>query len=283
VSSTERSHRPRKRFGQHFLHDPGVIGRIVAAIRPVAGDRLVEIGPGLGALTGPSALTGPLLNAVGELDVVELDRDLLEPLRARCAGSAGTLRIHHADALEFDFAALRGDGPRLRVVGNLPYNISTPLLFYLLAQAEHLQDLHFMLQREVVERMVASPGEGSYGRLWSYGRLSVMLQYRCRAESLFAVGPGAFRPPPKVESAVVRLVPRETSPVAVQDERQFAEVVRRAFAQRRKTLRNALRGLLDTVRIEMAGVDPGARPETLSLAAFAALSNSIVHPSESNS
>ncbi|HRD64550.1 MAG TPA: 16S rRNA (adenine(1518)-N(6)/adenine(1519)-N(6))-dimethyltransferase RsmA [Candidatus Competibacter sp.] len=271
MSSTERSHRPRKRFGQHFLHDPGVIGRIVAAIRPVAGDRLVEIGPGLGALTGP------LLNAVGELDVVELDRDLLEPLRARCAGSAGTLRIHHADALEFDFAALRGDGPRLRVVGNLPYNISTPLLFYLLAQAEHLQDLHFMLQREVVERMVASPGEGSYGRL------SVMLQYRCRAESLFAVGPGAFRPPPKVESAVVRLVPRETSPVAVQDERQFAEVVRRAFAQRRKTLRNALRGLLDTVRIEMAGVDPGARPETLSLAAFAALSNSIVHPSESNS
>lgn len=269
MSSAERSHRPRKRFGQHFLHDPGVVGRIVAAIRPVAGDRLVEIGPGLGALTAP------LLDAAGELDAVELDRDLLEPLRARCAGS-GALRIHHADALEFDFAALRGDGPRLRVAGNLPYNISTPLLFRLLAQAEHLRDLHFMLQREVVERMVANPGEEHYGRL------SVMLQRRCRVESLFPVGPGAFRPPPKVWSAVARLVPRETSPVAVRDEQRFAEVVRRAFAQRRKTLRNALRGLLDATQIEAAGVDPGVRPETLDLAAFAALSNAITHPPESN-
>ena len=252
-------HRPRKRFGQHFLRDPGVIERIVAAIRPVAGERLVEIGPGLGALTVP------LLEAAGELDVVELDRDLLEPLRARCAG-VGTLRIHHADALDFDFAALRGDGSPLRVAGNLPYNISMPLLFHLLAQAGHLRDLHFMLQKEVVERMAAGPGEEAYGRL------SVMLQYRCRVEPLFTVGPEAFRPPPKVWSAVVRLVPRETSPVVVRDESRFAEIVRRAFAQRRKTLRNSLRDALDATQIAAAGIDPGARPETLDLEAFAALS-----------
>ncbi|HMR02020.1 MAG TPA: 16S rRNA (adenine(1518)-N(6)/adenine(1519)-N(6))-dimethyltransferase RsmA [Candidatus Competibacter phosphatis] len=253
------AHRPRKRFGQHFLRDPGVLERIVAAIRPVPGDHLVEIGPGLGALTRP------LLAAVGELDAVELDRDLLEPLHAHCA-DIGRLRLHHADALKFDFAALRGTGPRLRVVGNLPYNISTPLLFHLLDQASHLRDLHFMLQQDVVERMAAGPGEEAYGRL------SVMLQYRCQVEPLFTVGPEAFRPPPKVRSAVVRLVPRETLPVAVRDERLFAEVVRRAFAQRRKTLRNALRGWLDIAQIEAAGVDPGARPETLDLAAFAALS-----------
>ena len=257
--SVALAHRPRKRFGQHFLRDPSVLERIVAAIRPVPGDHLVEIGPGLGALTRP------LLVAVGELDAVELDRDLLEPLRAHCA-DIGRLRLHHADALKFDFAALRGTGPRLRVVGNLPYNISTPLLFHLLDQASHLRDLHFMLQQDVVERMAAGPGEEAYGRL------SVMLQYRCQVEPLFTVGPEAFRPPPKVRSAVVRLVPRETLPVAVRDERLFAEVVRRAFAQRRKTLRNALRGWLDIAQIEAAGVNPGARPETLDLAAFAALS-----------
>ncbi|MFO1422937.1 MAG: 16S rRNA (adenine(1518)-N(6)/adenine(1519)-N(6))-dimethyltransferase RsmA [Candidatus Competibacteraceae bacterium] len=252
-------HRPRKRFGQHFLRDASVIERIVAAIRPVAGERLVEIGPGLGALTAP------LLDAAGELDVVELDRDLLEPLRARCAG-LGVLRIHHADALDFDFATLRGDGPSLRVTGNLPYNISTPLLFHLLAQARHLRDLHFMLQHEVVARMAARPGEEAYGRL------SVMLQYRCRVEPLFTVEPAAFRPPPEVRSAVVRLVPRETGAVVVRDESRFAEIVQRAFAQRRKTLRNSLRELLDAGQIEAAGVDPGARPETLDLEAFAALS-----------
>lgn len=252
-------HQPRKRFGQHFLRDPGVIARIVAAIRPAAGERLVEIGPGLGALTVP------LLAVAGELDVVELDRDLLEPLRARCAG-VGALRIHHADALNFDFAALRGAGPRLRVAGNLPYNISTPLLFHLLAHAEHVHDLHFMLQQEVVARMAAGPGEDAYGRL------SVMLQYRCRVEPLFTVGPEVFRPLPKVGSAVVRLVPRETLAVAVRDERCLAEIVRRAFAQRRKTLRNSLRELLDPGQIAAAGIDPGARPETLGLEAFAALS-----------
>lgn len=257
-------HRPRKRFGQHFLHDASVLQRIVEAIRPLPGDRLVEIGPGLGALTRP------LLAAIGELDVVELDRDLLEPLRQRCAGG-GALRIHHADALTFDFAALRSGGPRLRVTGNLPYNISTPLLFHLLDQAEHLRDLHFMLQKDVVDRMAAGPGEDAYGRL------SVMLQYRCRVEPLFTVGPEAFRPPPKVWSAVVRLVPHETFSVEVQDEGRFAEVVRLAFGQRRKTLRNSLRGLLDVAQIETAGIDPSARPETLDLAAFATLSNPDLH------
>ena len=255
-------HQPRKRFGQHFLHDPQIIARIVAAIRPQPGEPLVEIGSGLGALTRP------LLQAVGQLDVVELDRDLLEPLQARCAG-LGTLRIHQADALTFDFAQLRGAGPRLRIAGNLPYNISTPLLFHLLNQAEQIHDLHFMLQREVVERMATGPGEDAYGRL------SVMLQYRCRIEALFTVGPGAFQPPPKVWSAVVRLVPRETPAVAVRDEQRFAEVVRRAFAQRRKTLRNSLQGLLDVDQIQAAGVDPAARPETLDLIAFAALSDVV--------
>lgn len=260
--AVERSHQPRKRFGQHFLHDPNVLDRLIAAIQPKPGQHLVEIGPGLGALTRP------LLAAAAELDVVELDRDLLEPLRTSCAG-LGVLRIHHADALAFDFATLRDGSPRLRVTGNLPYNISTPLLFHLLAQASHLHDLHFMLQKEVVDRMAAGPGEDAYGRL------SVMLQYRCRVEPLFDVGPGAFRPPPKVWSTVVRLVPRETFAVAVRDERCLAEIVQRAFSQRRKTLRNALRGLLAANQIEAAGIDPGARPETLDLTAFAALSDAV--------
>lgn len=260
MSGERLPHRARKRFGQHFLRDPYTIDRLVAAIGPTPEDRLIEIGPGLGALTRP------LLVAAGALDAVELDRDLLEPLRARCAG-VGTLRLHQADALTFDFAALRGVGPPLRVVGNLPYNISTPLLFHLLDYAEHLRDLHLMLQQEVVARMAAGPGEEAYGRL------SVMLQYRCQVMALFTVGPEAFQPPPKVWSAVVRLIPHATLPIQVQDEQRFAEIVRRAFAQRRKTLRNVLRGLLDATAIESAGVDPGARPETLDLAAFAALSH----------
>ena len=252
-------HRPRKRFGQHFLGDASVISRIVQAINPTVGQRLVEIGPGLGALTVP------LLAATGQLEVIELDRDLLEPLRARCAGR-GQLQIHQGDALSFDFAALRGTGPPLRICGNLPYNISTPLLFYLLEALPHWQDLHFMLQRDVVERMAAPPGQKSYGRL------SVMLQARCQIEPLFTVGPEAFRPPPQVHSAVVRLVPRETSAVTAEQAPRFAEIVQRAFAQRRKTLRNSLDGLLEPAQIAQVGVDPGARPETLSLADFAALS-----------
>ncbi len=256
-------HRPRKRFGQHFLADPGVVQRIVLAVAPRPGQQLVEIGPGLGALTGG------LLAAAGELDVVELDRDLIPKLRAR-HGEAGTLRIHQADALTFDFAALAREPRGLRLVGNLPYNISTPLLFHLLAQAGAIRDMHFMLQREVVERLAAAPGGASYGRL------SVMVQYRCRVQALFEVGPGAFRPPPRVDSAVVRLVPHEQPPVQVTDEARFEAVVRRAFAQRRKTLANSLRGMLSAQTIVAAGVDPGIRPERLDLAAFAALSNTEV-------
>lgn len=260
-------HTPRKRFGQNFLHDPTVIAKIVVAINPAPGDALVEIGPGQGAITRP------LLEATGKLAVVELDRDLLEPLRERCRG-AGELTVHNADALRFDFCSLAGDA-HLRVVGNLPYNISTPLLFHLLEQHDCIRDMHFMLQKEVVERMAAAPGSGRYGRL------SVMLQYRCQVTPLFTIGAGAFNPPPKVESAFVRLVPHAEPPVSVRDETVFAQLVNQAFSQRRKTLRNALRGLLEADDIVATGTDPGARAETLPLEAFAALANRVKASGES--
>lgn len=259
-------HRARKRFGQHFLHDPTVVRRLLLAIAPRADQHLVEIGPGLGVLTRP------LLDALGALDAVELDRDLAAGLRAELEPRG--LRLHQADALVFDFAVLRTDDRPLRVVGNLPYNISTPLLFHLLDQAEILCDMHFMLQKEVVDRLAAAPGTPDYGRL------SVMTQLHCRVEALFPVGPGAFHPPPKVESAVVRLTPHRQPPVVLNDPAGFATLVARAFGQRRKTLRNSLRGLLTAEIIAAAGVDPGARPETLSLADFAALSNAVDGASE---
>ena len=255
------NHRPRKRFGQNFLHDPAIIGKIVQAINPQPDERLVEIGPGHGAITLP------LLQAAGRLDVVELDRDLVGPLAERCR-EIGDLAVHNADALSFDFCSLAEDKP-LRVVGNLPYNISTPLLFHLLGQHHCIRDMYFMLQKEVVERMAAGPGSGTYGRL------SVMLQYRCRVTPLFTIGPGAFKPPPKVESAFVRLEPYEQPPVAVDNEAIFDELVRQAFTQRRKTLRNTLRGSLSADDIDAAGIDPAARAETLSLEEFAALSNRV--------
>ena len=252
-------HRPRRRFGQNFLHDPGVVARIVAAVDPRPGQRILEIGPGQGVLTWP------LLAAAGALDVVELDRDLAAGLAASEPARDGRLRVHPVDALAFDPAALGAGAGGLRVVGNLPYNISTPILFHLLARPELIADLHLMLQREVVARMAAAPGGGDYGRL------SVMVQLRCRVERLFGVGPGAFRPAPRVESEVVRLVPWAEPPVAVSDPGALERVVQAAFGQRRKTLRNALRPLLDAEAIAGAGVDPGARAETLDLAAFAAL------------
>lgn len=252
------THRPRKRFGQHFLHDPAVIERIVTAIRPSPGERLVEIGPGEGSLTLP------LLAHGARLTVIELDRDLARRLAARPeAGS--TLEVIEADALKVSLADLAASGERLRLVGNLPYNVSTPLLFHLLAQAGTIRDMHFMLQREVVERMAAGPGSKSYGRL------SVMLAATCRVEALFDIGPGAFRPPPRVWSSIVRLEPWGEPPFTVADRARFAEVVRRAFGQRRKTLRNALSGLVDEAAIRAAGCDPGARAETLPAAAFARL------------
>jgi 16S rRNA (adenine1518-N6/adenine1519-N6)-dimethyltransferase len=258
------SHRPRKRFGQNFLHDPAVIGRIVAAIHAAGNEQLVEIGPGQGAITVP------LLRQAGRLAVVELDRDLIGPLQKHCAG-LGELTVYNTDALRFDFCELAGEGT-LRIVGNLPYNISTPLLFHLLAQHHCIRDMHFMLQKEVVERMAATPGSRQYGRL------SVMLQYRCEVTHLFNIGPGAFTPPPKVESAFVRLVPYACPPVQVTDAAVFEQLVRQAFAQRRKTLRNALRGLLEADAISALGIDPVARAETLSVSDFATLANSVPSP-----
>ena len=252
-------HQPRKRFGQNFLHDPTVIQRIVDSVAPGPGQRLVEIGPGLGAITRP------LLEAAGSLDVVELDRDLAPRLEAELSAH-GALRVHQADALKFDFTRLAPPGERLRVVGNLPYNISTPLIFHLLKQSPVIEDMHFMLQKEVVDRLAAEPGSTDYGRL------SVMVQYHCAVTPLFGIGPGAFRPPPRVHSAFVRLRPHAVPPVEAGDERRFSRLVSASFAHRRKTLRNNLRGLLDEEAIRHAGIDPGARAETLSLAEFAALS-----------
>ena len=253
------THRPRKRFGQNFLHDPGIINRIVTVIGPQPGDRLVEIGPGKGAITLP------LLQAAGRLQVVELDRDLVGPLQARC-GSAGALTVHNADALKMNFCELSG-GEKLRVVGNLPYNISTPLLFHLLAQSNCIADMHFMLQKEVVDRIAAAPGSGQYGRL------SIMVQYRCNVTPLFNIGPGAFQPAPKVESAFVRLQPWKTLPVTVRDEVMLGRIVQQAFGQRRKTLRNALRGMLDEAQIRSLDIDPAARAEVLGIADFARLAD----------
>jgi 16S rRNA (adenine1518-N6/adenine1519-N6)-dimethyltransferase len=253
-------HRARKRFGQHFLHDAGIIRRIVDAIGPRPEDRMVEIGPGLGAITQP------LLQCLGRLHAIELDRDVIPELASVCS-MAGELTIHQADALKFDFSSLTSNGDKLRVVGNLPYNIATPLIFHLLEQLKVIEDMHFLLQREVVERISADPGSSTYGRV------SVMVQYRCRCERLFTVNSGAFSPPPKIESALLRITPHLQPPVMVDDEKRFALIVSRAFTQRRKTLKNALKKLLSTAEIEAAGVDPSTRPEKLTLSDYAALSN----------
>jgi 16S rRNA (adenine1518-N6/adenine1519-N6)-dimethyltransferase len=253
-------HRPRKRFGQHFLHEAGVIDRIVRVIDPRPGEPLVEIGPGLGALTVP------LLARAGALTVVELDRDVIPHLRAAC-GHAPGLAVIEADALAVDYAALaRAAGAPLRLAGNLPYNISTPLLFHLLESADAIRDMHFMLQKEVVRRMVAEPDTADYGRL------TVMLAARADAAELFTVGPGAFRPPPQVDSAVVRVTPRP-APFPIHDRARFEQVVRLAFGQRRKTLANALRGVAGPEAFAAAGIDPRARGETLPAEAFARLAN----------
>jgi 16S rRNA (adenine1518-N6/adenine1519-N6)-dimethyltransferase len=252
----KKNHFPRKRFGQHFLHDNQVIQRIVAAIAPNPKQHLIEIGPGKGALTLP------LLEHGCQLDVIELDRDLVEVLKKK-AISFKQLRIYNADVLNFDFRELH----ELRIVGNLPYNISTPLLFHLLNYASNIQDMTFMLQKEVVDRMIAIPASSDYGRL------SVMLQYSCQIEKLFDVSPNAFYPPPKVESSVVQLKPFLNPPVEVNNREHFAHIVALAFSQRRKMLRNTLKSVLDAKDIQAAGVDPMARAETLKLEDFARLAN----------
>jgi len=257
-------HRARKRFGQHFLHDRSIIERIVATLDPKAGERIIEIGPGQGALTRE------LLARVAHLDAVELDRDLVATLNTRFPPDR--LTLHQADALKFNFCRLAEPGNKLRLVGNLPYNISTPLLFRVLDQHACIRDMLFMLQKEVVDRLSAAPG----GK--EYGRLSVMIQYRCAVEKLFGVPPGAFRPVPRVDSAVVRLTPHVAAPVSVNDPERFATVVRAAFASRRKTLRNNLTGLLPPEQMLSLGIDPIRRAETLTLAEFAALSNAPLTP-----
>jgi 16S rRNA (adenine1518-N6/adenine1519-N6)-dimethyltransferase len=251
-------HVPRKRFGQHFLVDRHYIDRILRALDPRPGDNLVEIGPGRGALTRP------LLERVDRLTVIEIDRDLAARLGAEFPADRLSLRL--ADALDFDFGSL---GRHLRIVGNLPYYISTPLLFHLARYDADIRDVTVTLQREVVDRMVAPPATPEYGRL------SVTLQARFRVERLFNVPPGAFRPSPKVESAVARLTPLREARPALSDEDLFARIVAASFGQRRKTLRNALRTLASEAQLERAGIDPGARGETLSVADFVRLANAL--------
>jgi 16S rRNA (adenine1518-N6/adenine1519-N6)-dimethyltransferase len=251
----------KKRFGQHFLHDARVIARILTALDPKPDDRIVEIGPGRGALTAP------LIARIGQLDVVEIDRDVIAPLRAACGDSPG-LRIHLADALDFDFTSLAPPAGRIRLVGNLPYNISTPLLFHLLEHADAVRDMLFMLQKEVVDRMAAGPDEDAYGRL------SVTLAARAEVVHLFDVGSGAFNPPPQVDSAIVRLVPRPP-PFEIADRALFDRVVTAAFGQRRKQLGNSLRSLADAAIFEHVGIDPRERAERLSAADFARIANEV--------
>ena len=251
-----QGHQPRKRFGQNFLADAHYVAKIVAAIAPAPGDNIVEIGPGLGALTGA------LVDGAGRIAAIEIDRDLAARLRDRFA--AEVLALHEADALAFDFGVL---GPDLRVVGNLPYNISSPLLFHLGAYAASVRDIHVMLQREVVARMTAAPATPDYGRL------TVTLQCRFAVTRLFTVPPGAFRPAPNVDSAVARLVPLRDQRPRIADQPLFARIVAAAFGQRRKTLRNALAGVTDEAHLRAAGIDPSARGETLSVDDFVRLAN----------
>jgi len=252
--------RARKRFGQHFLHDPGVIRRIVDAVAPAAGERIVEVGPGRGALTWG------LLARARRMDVIEIDRDLARALMDDARAEAH-LRVHVEDVLDTDFVSLRGAGAPLRIVGNLPYNISTPLLFRLLQQRTAIGDMHFMLQKEVVDRMAARPG----GK--DYGRLTVMLAAYAEVEALFDVGPGAFTPPPKVWSAIVRLRPTLAPRFDIGSDSVLRTLVTAAFSHRRKTLRNGLKRLLTGEDIDACGIDPRLRPEALAPAQFGLLAS----------
>jgi 16S rRNA (adenine1518-N6/adenine1519-N6)-dimethyltransferase len=254
-------HIPRKRFGQNFLIDDGIIAGIISAIMPRRSDNLVEIGPGLGALTGP------LLDRLDLLQVIEIDRDLIARLRQQYPPDR--LAIHEGDVLEYDFAAL---GQEIRIVGNLPYNISTPLLFRFATYAGHIRDIHVMLQREVVERMVAAPGDSEFSRL------SVMLQYRFDMEKLIDVPADSFDPAPKVESAVVRLMPMNPLPHPARNETLFAELVSRAFSQRRKTLRNTLKGMVTAEQLAALGINAGARAQELSVADFVRIADALSAP-----
>ena len=254
------SHKHKKQFGQNFLNNPNVITNIVSAIGPQPDQHLVEIGP------GEAALTEPLLDRVAKLDIIEIDRDLIAPLTQRFQQHPA-FHLHNADALKYDYRQLTRPGEKLRMVGNLPYNISSPLIFHLLDQAEIIQDMHFMLQKEVVERLTATPGNKAFGRL------SVMVQYACQTEYLFTVGPENFTPAPKVDSAIVRLTPHPTPLYQADNVKDFAAVVKQAFSQKRKTLRNTLKNWLNTEQIELCQIDPGLRAEALEVADFVKLAN----------
>jgi 16S rRNA (adenine1518-N6/adenine1519-N6)-dimethyltransferase len=258
---SDTAHRHKKSLGQHFLHETGVVERIIQAVSPRPGDHLVEIGPGAGALTLP------LLERTGRLTAIEFDRDLI-PRLTEASRALGELTLIQADVLSVDLTAL-AEGRTLRMVGNLPYNLSSPILFHCLDHLPVIADMHFMLQKEVVDRMAAAPGSKVYGRL------SVMLQSVCEVTSLFKVPPGAFTPPPKVDSAVVRLTPLPSGAVRIDNPELFASVVRAAFGQRRKTLRNALSTVCAAAEIEACGIDPGARAETLSVDDFRRLANAL--------
>ena len=266
MSKTHLGHTARKRFGQNFLHDDYVIGKIVAAIAPKNEQNLVEIGPGLGALTDP------VCEEVDRLTVIELDRDLAKRLRQH-PFNGEKLNVIEQDAMTMDFCALLKEMPdsdrKLRVFGNLPYNISTPLMFHLFDHAPCIEDMHFMLQKEVVNRLAAGPGSKSYGRL------SVMAQYYCHVIPVLNVPPGAFNPPPKVDSAVVKLVPHSVPPVQVESLSTLERVCAQAFNQRRKTIRNSLKDCLSEEEITELGLDPKCRPETLSLTDFATIANAV--------
>lgn len=253
------AHQARKRFGQHFLVEPEFIEMIVSAVAPAPGETIVEIGP------GEAAITEPLSALASELHAIEFDRDLAATLRTRFAGRKN-VHIHEADALKYDFCRF---GKDLRIVGNLPYNISTPLLFHLMAFSDRIVDAHFMLQKEVVDRMAASPGTRNYGRL------TIMLGYRMETVPLFDVPPDAFSPPPKVVSSVVRMRPLPVGTFNISNPSLLEALVKLAFSKRRKTLRNALKGMVEIEQLEAAGIDPGRRPEEIPLAAWVKLVNEL--------
>lgn len=254
------NHQPRKRFGQNFLSDQTVIQQIVAAFNPLPDDQVVEIGPGLGALTVP------LLKAAKKIQAIELDKNLIPKIANQCA-DVGQIKLHQGDALKFDFTTLASTP--IRLIGNLPYNISTPLIFHLLKQMPAIADMHFMLQKEVVERICASPGNKSYGRL------SIMVQYHCITRQLFTIAPEAFIPPPKVQSAFLRLIPHKNIPYPANDYQRFADLVRTAFNQRRKTLRNSLKEWVDEGTLKKLNIDGQKRPEQLTIEDFVAISNAL--------
>ncbi|CAG8998920.1 MAG: Ribosomal RNA small subunit methyltransferase A [Candidatus Celerinatantimonas neptuna] len=259
--NSNQGHLARKRFGQNFLNDEHIISQIVAAIYPQPHEHLVEVGPGLAALTRPVA------EQIDHLDVIELDRDLAA--RLRHSNLADKLTIHETDALKFDFASLKNDDKKLRIFGNLPYNISTPLIFHLLSFADLISDMHFMLQKEVVQRMAAGPGSKSYGRL------SVMTQYYCQVIPILEVPPESFKPAPKVDSAVIRLEPYQELPYVAKDIKCLERVCREAFNRRRKTIRNALSQLFSIPQLESLGIDSSLRPEQLSVVDYVNLANGL--------